>query len=154
VLQTASYIAEHVPEDATGAVEVASRSSRGIPGVARAIYGVSMRIGPRVAPPRRRPKTLRTNARKQPVIDDAREPAVDVLDEGDHFLVVAELPGVQETQVEWRLANERTLLIRAESPDRHYRRDIRVTEPIDAGKVLSSYANGVLELRLWKQMPR
>jgi HSP20 family protein len=154
VLQLAHHIAESVPEDASGAVEAGQTGSAGIPKVAQAVYGVSMRIGPRVAPPRRRIATLRRNSRDESVVDDVREPTADVLDEGDHFLVVVELPGVQEDQVQWSLRDQRTLTIRAASPDRNYQRDIGFNEPVDDRDARSTFATGVLELRLWKRRSR
>lgn len=57
------------------------------------VYGFSIRTGiggmPKVNP-------LATSARSDagPVVADTREPIVDVFDEGDKLLVVAELPGV------------------------------------------------------------
>ena len=150
MLQLANHIAETAPEDESGAVEVSRTGSVGIPKAAQAVYGVSVRIGPRVAPPRRPFATLRQRAGKDPVIDDVREPAADVLDEGDHFLVVAELPGASEAEVTWQVRNERVLTIHAECADRKYHRDIAFAEPVDDRTALTSYANGILELRLWK----
>jgi HSP20 family protein len=115
---------------------------------------VSVRIGPRVAPPRRRLATLRRNSRNEPVVDDVREPATDVLDEGDHFLVVVELPGVQEDQVHWCVRDLRTLTIRAASTDRNYQKDIGFPEAVDDRDLRSTFATGVLELRLWKRRSR
>ncbi len=93
---------------------------------------------------------MRQNARKEPVIDDMREPAADVLDEGDHFLVIAELPGATEDDVKWHVRDEHVLTIHAECADRNYHRVITFAEPVDDRTALASYANGVLELRLWK----
>lgn len=154
VLQLVNRVAENAPADETGAVEVTETGSIGIPAAAQAAYGVSVRIGPRVAPPRRPVATTPRNTRDKPIIVDLREAAADVLDEGDHYLVVVELPGVQEHEIEWSVRDHHTLTIRAAAADRNYRKDISLTEAVDPRRAQGRFATGILELRLWKMGSR
>jgi HSP20 family protein len=75
----------------------------------------------------------------------------DLLDEGDHYLVVAELPGVEASDVQWSLPDDRRLVIGAESAGRRYHREIELTVAVDRHTVGSRYENGVLELTLAKR---
>ena len=154
ILQTVNEIVVRAGDDGSTPIEVHRSGSTGIPGALNAVYGASVRVGPRVAPLRTRPATLRRNARNEAVIDETREPAVDVFDEGDHYLIVAELPGVDERAVQWTVRTDTGVLISAESDDRKYSKTLQLTEAVDADRAVSCYVNGVLELRLWKVFQR
>jgi HSP20 family protein len=149
ILQTANDIAVRAGDDGTTPFEIDRRSSVGVPGAAKVVYGASLRIGARVAPPRR-PRTVRQNAGREPVIDDSREPVADVFDEGDHYLVIVELPGVEETAIHWGVRGGTSLEIRAESGDRKYVKQIALPGLVNDQAATCGYANGVMELRLWK----
>lgn len=150
ILQTASDIAVAAGDDGVNPIEVDRSSSSGVPGAVRVSYGASLRVGPRVAPPYRRPRTLRHNAGREPIIDDAREPIADVFDEGDHFIVIAELPGVDRASVDWRVHEGKCLVILAESADRKYAKTIELPGLVNADVATCGYENGIMELRLWK----
>lgn len=151
IFQIANDLVERAASDAASGVEVHRASKTAMRDGAQTVCGVSIRVGPRVAPPRRVFGTVRRNARREPVIDDVCEPSVDVFDEGDHFLVVAELPGVDQAAVDWSITDGVRLTVRAESADRKYHRNIELSERVDREHASACHANGVLELRLWKQ---
>jgi HSP20 family protein len=150
ILQMANDIAVRAGGDDSTPVDVRRTASTGIPGAVNVVYGASLRVGARVAPPRRRPRTLRQNARREPIIDDTREPLADLFDEGDHFLVIAELPGVDGAGVHWTLERNTIVTIQAESADRKYVKQIELPGLASDHGAVSCYANGVLELRLCK----
>ena len=150
ILQTANDIAVRAGDDGTTPIEVDRESSTGIPGALKVRYGASLRVGARVAPPRRRMRTVRQPAGREPIIEDANEPIADVFDEGDHLVVVAELPGVELAAIRWNVTNGKTLAIEAESPDRRYLKTIDLPALVNAQAATCGYANGVMELRLWK----
>ncbi len=95
----------------------------------------------------------------------AREPLLDVIDEGDRFKVIAEVPGVAKHDIELDL-EEQALTIRAEKNEenidegddyayrerRHHRyiRRIPLPAPIKTDVKKTSYKNGVLEVDLKK----
>ena len=92
-------------------------------------------------------------------------PAVDIIDKDDCYKLTAELPGVDEKQVEIRFSNG-TLTIEGKkdkSPEdakrdhfvseRHYgdfHRTFRVPDGVDSGKIEASFRNGVLSVTLPK----
>jgi HSP20 family protein len=149
ILQMANDIAVRAGDDG-GPVDVRRASSTGVPGAVNVAYGASLRIGARVAPPRRRMATLRQNAQREPIIDDSCEPIVDIFDEGDHYLVIGELPGVDVTAVTWTIEQGVLLRIKAESSERKYVKDVELAAPVNEQASVFSCVNGVLELRLWK----
>jgi HSP20 family protein len=147
ILQTAHDLADRAGDD--GAPIEVERGT-GVPGAVKVSYGASLRVAPRVAPPYRRPRTVRQNARREPVIDDAREPIADVFDEGDHFIVIAEVPGIEAAAVGWRVQDGRRVVIEAESADRKYVKTIDLPGLVNGEAAACGCANGVMELRLWK----
>ena len=91
-------------------------------------------------------------------------PAADVYDAGDAFVVSAELPGVEEKDIDIQFANN-VLSIRAERKvgERENRtwhrreisqgtfsRSMKFTIPVDSANISASYKNGVLEITLPK----
>jgi HSP20 family protein len=123
--------------------------SFGSPKGLQAVYGVSVRVGAGGQPVVERFGNLREKPGKGPVVDDVREPIADLLDENDHFLVVAELPGMEDSAVQWKIRDD-ILTISGESGDRKYHKEVLLPSPVDEKKVSSSYKNGILELKLWK----
>jgi HSP20 family protein len=93
---------------------------------------------------------IKKNDRGEPTVVDEREPLVDVFEEDDHVLVIAELPGVEESQIKTTL-DEDVLTITAESPNRKYRKEILLPEAFAEEALNISFRNGVLEVRFTRQ---
>lgn len=85
---------------------------------------------------------------KGPVVDERREPIVDIFDEDGSVLLVAELPGVAEEDIE--LSVEGDILTLATTGKRRYAKEILLPAAVDAASVQKSYANGILEVRAKK----
>ncbi|GCF13516.1 heat-shock protein Hsp20 [Haloarcula mannanilytica] len=91
---------------------------------------------------------------------------VDVVDEGDTFVVHADLPGYDSEDIDVQLVEDRELTISAassqeqESTDGQYvqrerrqqsmSRSVRLPEAVDEEETTASYNNGVLTVRLGK----
>jgi HSP20 family protein len=92
------------------------------------------------------------------------QPDVDIVEQKDAFVVVADLPGVDEKHVEVRLENgllsiEASLAsepeptwtpLHAEYRLGGYRREFSLSEAIDPGAIEARMTDGVLQLRLPK----
>jgi HSP20 family protein len=118
-------------------------------GRVKAVYGFSVKTGlggkPTVEPfgnVRRTPRG--------PVVEEEREPLVDVFDEKDHVLVIIELPGVAEEQIRTTV-NGDILTLSATDGGRKYYKEVVLPKDVDAGTLTSSYKNGVLEIRMSKK---
>ncbi|MBC8234051.1 Hsp20/alpha crystallin family protein [bacterium] len=84
-----------------------------------------------------------------PIVEEVREPMVDIFDEETEIIVVTELPGVAENNIKYEVKDD-ILTITVEAP-REYRKEILLPAPVDADNILSAYNNGMLELKLKKK---
>ncbi|MFH1140867.1 MAG: archaeal heat shock protein Hsp20 [Chloroflexota bacterium] len=144
LLDLVSKMAEEGQEEtsASGEVETAGGKVKGV-------YGFSVRVGLGGKPVIHSFGNIR-ETEKGPVVTETREPLVDVLDEGDHLTVVAEVPGVEEKNVQLKVEGD-ILEIVAASKDRKYEKQVLLPYPVDSGSVKSSYRNGVLEVSVTKK---
>jgi len=83
----------------------------------------------------------------QAVVQEVREPMVDVFEEKDHVLVVAEMPGVAEEDVHLELKDD-VLIVVAEKGEKKYRKEVLLPASFSVKKMTHSCRNGVLEVRL------
>lgn len=138
-----SEMAEESKEAYAGAGNVEAAG-----GKLKAVYGFSVRMG-LGGNPILEPFGNIQETEWGPVVAETREPLVDVLEEGDRLVVVAELPGVEQDQVELSVVGD-VLEISASSRDRRYQKELLLPWATDAESLESSYRNGVLEIRLAK----
>jgi len=85
---------------------------------------------------------------KGPVVDEVREPIVDVFDEEDHIRVLAEMPGVAKADIHHEIKGD-ILTLSAEN-DRKYHKEVLLPAPVKEQDAKVTYRNGILELRLTK----
>ncbi len=83
------------------------------------------------------------------IIDKVREPIVDIFDEGEYFIIVSEMPGVEEKDIKINISGD-ILQIEAKSSAREYEKEILLDSKVVPEPVKNSYVNGVLELKLKK----
>ena len=83
-----------------------------------------------------------------PVVEEVREPIVDVFDEGDQIRVLAEMPGVDEGEIKHELKDD-ILTVSAEGV-RKYEKEILLPAPVKEEGAKVTYKNGILEIRLIK----
>jgi HSP20 family molecular chaperone IbpA len=114
--------------------------------------------------PELEPRVKRAVEREQTRTGPWFRPDVDILERADEFVVMADLPGVDEKHVNVRL-EEGVLSIEA-TPEREpdpgwtplyaeyqaggWAREFALSERIDAARIQASLRDGVLELRLPK----
>lgn len=118
-------------------------------GRVKAVYGLTVKTGlggkPTVEPFGNVRKTARG-----PLVQEEREPLVDIFDEKDHLLLVIELPGVEESQISASVEGD-ILTLSATNGDRKYSKEMILPAGVDASTMKSSYKNGVLEIRISKK---
>ena len=83
------------------------------------------------------------------VVQETREPMVDVFQEEDCVLVVAEMPGVTEDDVTLDLTED-ILSIVAERGDKRYRKEVLLPRTFSPPQMSHTCRNGILEVRLAK----
>jgi len=117
----------------------------------RGIYGFTVKVGlgdqgPRIEPfgnIRRDIKSGRTE------VQEVREPMVDIFEEEDHLLVLAELPGIGKENVRVDVKDD-VLTISAERGDKKYRKEVLLPRSVSKEKMQVSCNNGVLEIKCLK----
>lgn len=86
---------------------------------------------------------------KGPVVEEVREPIVDVFDEKDKIFVVAELPGVEESDINTEVEGD-ILTLSAERGEKKYNKEVLLPCKVDEKSLTSTYKNGILEIRVKK----
>ena len=121
---------------------------RGLPKGARGVYGFSVRTlaGKPVIESF---GNIRETA-KGPVVEEVREPIVDIFDEEDHIVVIAELPGVSEDKIKIEAAGD-ILNVTASDTDRKYAKEILLPGKVKPQSLKSTYQNGILEITVEKE---
>ena len=121
------------------------------------VYGYSVKIGPDGKPTVREFGNMKPGSRGEeglPLnLQDQREPLVDVIDEEDQIIVLAELPGVDKEEIQLYV-DEHMLTIKVDTPERRYHKELALPGEIDASSSKSTYRNGVLETVLKKKKRR
>ena len=78
------------------------------------------------------------------VVKEVREPPVDIFNEEDHILIVAEMPGVEAEDIKCELKDD-ILTISATQRDKKYRKEVLLPESCKADKLTVSCKNGIAE---------
>ncbi|MBL7183772.1 MAG: Hsp20/alpha crystallin family protein, partial [Anaerolineae bacterium] len=128
--------------------ELRRASQTRVGGIPRGVYGVSVRRGVGGIPRVQSFGNIRRTERG-PVVDEVREPLVDVFDEDDVLLVIAELPGVEEKDVQIEV-HDGLLKLSTTIKGRRYAKELQLSCPVEESTMESAYKNGVLEIRLRK----
>jgi HSP20 family protein len=121
---------------------------RGLPKGARGVYGVSIRTMAG-KPVIETFGNIRETA-KGPVVEEVREPIVDVFDEEDHIRLIAELPGVSEDKIEIEVTGD-ILNLTASDTDKKYAKEILLPSKVNPQSLKTTYKNGILEITLEKE---
>ena len=87
---------------------------------------------------------------KHPIVEEAREPLIDVFDEGNFIRVVAELPGVSDSEIVCEVQGNDVVQI-STTGKKKYSKEILLNTHIEPKSLAKNYANGVLEIKLEKQ---
>ena len=111
------------------------------------VFGFSMRVGPDGKP-------IIQRFGNAPSPDGAGmtpqlEPLVDIIEENDEIIVVAELPGVEKDELKVRVKGQ-TLTIDVNNPQKPYHKELKLPAKVSKEEAKSSMRNGVLEVRLKK----
>ncbi len=128
----------------TGEIHGAGKGAKGI-------YGFTVKVGLGDEATRVEPfGNIRTDKKTgQPVVEEIREPIVDLFEEKDHLLIVAEMPGISAADVRLEVKDD-VLTIAAAKGDKKYRKEGLLPGSYAKGKMRLSSNNGVLEIKCFK----
>jgi HSP20 family protein len=115
------------------------------------IYGFSMTQHPGEAPKVREFGNVQPFG-KRVRMEEERTPLIDVMETKDEVHIIAEMPGVDRTDVQLE-ATESRLDIRAQNEARKYSESVELPVKVDRNSAKATYRNGVLEVRLKRIQP-
>ncbi|AKG39044.1 MAG: archaeal heat shock protein Hsp20 [Infirmifilum sp.] len=111
-------------------------------------YGFSVEIGPDGVPKVREWGNIRPGP-VRPVVKESIEPFTDIFDEGDHYRVIMDLPGVEKEEINIE-ATENSLVV-STTGERKYYKEVAFKEPIKPDTAKAQYKNGVLTVTVEKK---
>jgi HSP20 family protein len=83
-------------------------------------------------------------------VKEEREPLVDAMVQSDTVKVVAELPGVEKSDIALE-CDGRNLVLKVDTDKRRYYKSLELPVEVDPDTSKASYKNGVLELVLTRK---
>lgn len=95
---------------------------------------------------------IKSEAQEGPKVDETREPLIEVSEEENKIIVIAEMPGVSKEEIELK-ATTHSLTISTEEKapsGRKYYKEIELPSAINSDYAKARYANGILEVKLKK----
>jgi len=78
-----------------------------------------------------------------------QEPEIDVFDEAREIKVIADLPGIEEHDIQV-IAQRNKVLVRVDRAEGKYRKEVSLPAPVNADQAVTSFNNGVLVVHLKK----
>ncbi len=115
----------------------------------KGVFGFTVKVGglgdkgPQVEPFGNIRKDERTG---ESVVHEVREPMVDIFEEKDHTLVVAEMPGISATDVRIEIKDD-LLTITAQKDKKKFLKEVLLPKPYSRDKMEISCNNGILEIK-------
>jgi HSP20 family protein len=121
------------------------------------VYGYSMSMGPDGKPVIREfgnvkpSQKLTPFGRRRPTLQykEEREPLVDVMDEEESVKVLAEVPGVEKSDINLSCTEE-LVTISVDTESRKYYKEVELPAAVDPQSAAATYKHGVLEVNLRK----
>lgn len=123
---------------------------KGLPPRARGIYGFTVKTGLGKKPVVESFGNIK-ETKAGPEVEEVREPIVDVFDEKSYILVVAELPGVKESDIKIKVSGD-VLTLRAEGPRKYFKEVLLPHTPSEEAEEAKevSFKSGILEIKFRK----
>ncbi|MCJ7578657.1 MAG: Hsp20 family protein [candidate division Zixibacteria bacterium] len=118
---------------------------------AKAVYGFSIKLGGLTgeSPQVETFGNIKKDKKGAPVVEEVREPLVDIFDEANKITIIAEIPGVEEEKIKIEIKDD-ILELKAEDSDKKYQKEILLPSKVKEESVRSTYKNGVLKITLTK----
>jgi len=113
------------------------------------VYGFTFTIGPDGKPVFREFGNVKPGI-VGPKISEEREPLVEVYEEEDEVVILAELPGVEKDDIKLNVS-ENAVEIKVDTEKRKYYKMLDLPSPVSVDDIKTSYKNGILEIRLKKK---
>lgn len=124
------------------------------------VYGYSFSLGPDGKPVIREFGNVKPSIgggrfgtpRPKLAVKEEREPLIDTIVHDNEVKVVAELPGVEKSDISLQ-CDGRRLRVKVDTDNRRYHKELDLPVEVDPDTSKASYKNGVLELILTRKTP-
>jgi len=126
---------------------------KGLGDKVKGIYGFSIKMGIGGQPTVEQFGNIKKTEKGSVEVAEVREPIVDVFDEGDYLMVIAELPGVDESDIHLEIKGD-ILSLKAEGKDRKYSKEVLLPSEVEAESMETQYKSGIMEIKLTKKTPK
>jgi HSP20 family protein len=83
-------------------------------------------------------------------VREERQPLIEVMNQENAIILIAELPGVKEDDILLTITETR-ITLRVDTTERKYAKTIDLPEPVDKDTAQVTYNNGILEINLTKR---
>jgi len=147
LLDSVSKMTEEGKEEYTRIGEI-----KGLGDKVKGVYGFSVKMGIGGQPTVEQFGNIKKTEKGSVEVAEVQEPIVDVFDEGDHLMVIAELPGVEESDIHLEVKGD-ILDLKAEGKDRKYSKEILLPSAVKAEGMKTQYKSGIMEIKLTKRTP-
>ncbi|NIN52114.1 MAG: Hsp20 family protein [Nitrososphaeria archaeon] len=117
------------------------------------VYGYSVTMGPDGKPVIREFGNMKPSRRGRSRAEERREPLVEVISGDKVIQVLAELPGVEKSDINLDVGKD-SLRISVNTEMRKYHKQVYLPEKVDPDSVKFSYKNGVLDVTINKLVER
>jgi HSP20 family protein len=117
----------------------------------KGIYGFTVKVGLGDKSPRIEPfgNISKDTESGHAIVQEVREPMVDVFEEEDHVLIVAEMPGISAEDVKITVEDD-LVTIAAVHGDKQYRKEVLLPASFAREKMQVTCNNGVVEIKCTK----
>jgi HSP20 family protein len=114
----------------------------------KGLYGFSVKVGLGGEEVKIEPfgNIRRDRESGEAVVQEIREPVADVFEEKDYTLIVVEMPGISEDDVQIEVKDD-LLTLYAEDGEKKYRKEILMPKSYPKEKMHISCNNGILEIK-------
>ena len=116
----------------------------------KGVYGFNVRTGLGGTPQVQQFGNVHSTERGA-VVDEVREPMVDVFDEKGAVVVLAEMPGVGRADIEIEVKDDILSIQTSATAPRKYAAEVLLPAPVEPDSMKTTFKNGVLELRFQKK---
>ena len=85
-----------------------------------------------------------------PVVRESREPLIDVMEQENDIIIIAELPGIKRKDLDVAVTDY-AVTIQVNTPERKYAKTIDLPAPVVIDSAKIDYNNGILEIEVTKR---
>ena len=114
-------------------------------------FGFSVTLDPNTSPRIRKLENRQPSCSESEVSEEEPEPLIDVIEEDNEVVIVAELHGVKKEDIEIH-ATQCKLTLSIDTLERKYYRELPLPDAVDPESALATIRNGILQVRLKKMV--